>query len=106
MSRKSLMAIIEMVNTMQVIVDYMNEYLTEPGKHWPKYWFEQRVYSRWAANEILERIMEHPSTPPDEVVFDFMHEMSIYASTVNNKEKRFLFLTAKETAEDILSLFP
>ena len=88
----------------RLIITYMEECLFEPKACWPKYWFEQRVYSRWAASEILELIMDHPLTPPDEVVYEFILKMVIYSEITESKEKRFIFSTAMDTAEDILNL--
>lgn len=91
-------------STVRLIIAYMEECLFEPKACWPKYWFEQRVYSRWAASEILELIMDHPLTPPDEVVYGFVLKMVIYSEATESKEKRFIFSTAMDTAVDVLNL--
>lgn len=91
-------------SAVMAIVSYMEECLFEPQACWPKYHFEQRAYSRWAASEILELVMDHPLTPPDEVVYEFILKMVIYSEVTESKEKSFIFSTARDTAEDILNL--
>lgn len=85
-------------------MSYMEEHLFEPQVCWPKYYFEQRAYAQWAASEILELVMDHPLTPPDEVVYEFILKMVIYSEVTESREKRFIFSTARDTAEDILNL--
>lgn len=89
---------------VRLIMNYIQDSLFEPQACWPKYYFEHRAYSRWAASEILELIMDRPLTPPDEVVYEFILKMVIYSEVTESKEKRFIFSTAMDTAEDILNL--
>ena len=86
------------------IMNYMQDSLFEPQACWSKYYFEHRAYSQWAASEILELVMDHPLTPPDEVVYEFILKMVIYSEVTESKEKSFIFSTARDTAEDILNL--
>lgn len=91
-------------SAVSTIVSYIEECLFVPGIYWSKYEFEKRSYSHWAAYEILGLIMDHPLTPPDDIVYEFMLKMVIYSEATESKEKRFIFSTARDTAEDILSL--
>lgn len=87
------------------IINYMEECLFEPKRNWPEYWFNQKSYSRWAANEILERVMDHPMMPPIMVIEEFMITMDLYSCMAEDTRVSIIFSIAKDTAEDIMSLF-
>ena len=77
--------------------------------------FETRSYSRWAADEILERIMEEElklpyhisgleQRVPIEIVQEYIDELyTAWESTVDKKRK-YMYSTAMHTADEILSL--
>lgn len=88
----------------QAITDYIEEYLFEPDANWPKSWFNQRTYSRWAANEILELIIDNPLTSPMIIIDEFLIKMSYYSCMSENQNISIIFSTAVDTAEDILCL--
>ena len=90
---------------IRLIIAYMEECVFEPKTWRAKCCFEQYAYSQWAASEILELVMDNPLTSPDEIVCGFMLKMVIYSKASESKEKRFMFSTARDTAEDILNLF-
>lgn len=82
---------------------YVAEHLFEPGPNWPKYYFDERSYSRWAANEIIERVKAQPSTAPIVVIEDFIRELdNCYCASEKNET---LFSIARDAAEDIIDLF-
>ena len=89
---------------VQVIIDYIDEYLFEPYANWPKNWFNQRTYSRWAANEILGLVIDNPLTPPSMVIDEFLVKMSYYSCVSENQNISIIFSTAVDTAENILNL--
>ena len=84
---------------------YIDEYLFEPPIYWSKRDFSKQVYSRWAAFELMERIMDRPFDQPDMIIEHFLIEMVMYAHMEEKPKKRRIFLIAKDTAEDILHLF-
>jgi hypothetical protein len=97
-----------------VIQKYIDVRLGLPLSSWPKYCFEERSYSRWAAYEIQERIMEEmlrlpshiterESRSPIDVILEFMDSMD--SCSEDYKKTAFIFSIAKDTAEDILGLF-
>ena len=45
---------------IQKIMNYTNMHLFEPGENWPKSAIMERSYERWAVDEILLAIMDHP----------------------------------------------
>lgn len=90
---------------IQVIMDYVEENLFEPQNNWPKDIFEERAYSRWAAFELINRIIDHPKDPPDIVIENFIFEMIRFSHETENREKCRVFTIASEVAEDIIYLF-
>lgn len=98
------------------IQKYMDEYLIEPGSNWPKYYFNQRSYSRWAAYEVQKRIIDEalrlpphitgrePRTPVD-IIWGFISEMDNFSGISDNVHSQLIFSIAKDTAVDILYLF-
>lgn len=98
----------------EVIRRYLNENLPEPQHYWNKTEFEARTYSRWAANELLARIMEEElklpyhisgleQKVPVEVAQEFVYEMDLLWELTNDKRRRFMYATASHTADEILS---
>lgn len=90
---------------VRVIQRYVDEVLFEPHINWPKYEFKDQSYSRWAAYEILNLIMDHPFTEASITVEEFMLKMDYFYALAGNDEKaRFLFTSARHTAETIFDL--
>lgn len=89
-----------------IIQDYMNQCLFEPNLDWPGYEFDYRIYSRWAANEILDRISScRKGLDPIIIIGQFMDEMDDYSEMSDDRNQQFIFIVARETAEDIGLLF-
>jgi len=86
-----------------IIESYISEHLFEPAAHWPKYYFDQRAYSRWVANEILERVKQQKLTPPIIIIEEFIRELD-NCSCVNGRNE-MIFSIAREAAEEMLDLF-
>lgn len=94
------------------IQKYIDESLFEPHINWPKYEFLRRSYSRWAANEILCRILKESLKPPpyitgfepeapSAIIREFIDEMDYYSDISTDVKKQRIFIIAKETAIDI-----
>lgn len=86
-----------------IIHNYINKNLFAPDRNWSEYEFRKRCYERWAANEILTRIAEMPELDPFFVVLYFRYQMNVLADIREDAE--FIFITAREIADDIISLF-
>ena len=95
---------------------YMKKHLYEPDIKWSKGEFELHVYQRWAANEILERVMEEAmKLPPHisgferqstaEIIRAFIHELNYYSDESRTVRGKFIFSVARDEARDILDLF-
>ena len=85
------------------IFRYLEEYLFEPMKNWPKDEFEKRSYARWAASEIIESLMDNPFTTADTVISEFIVKMICFANLAKEQQKR-QFIIAIDVAETIQSL--
>lgn len=99
-----------------VIQEYVDEYLSTPVLCWPKDEFDRRCYSRWAVNEILERVIEEATRPPQfitgresvsplNIISEFISELDYCEDVSENKQTRLIFSAAKDTATDIILLF-
>lgn len=89
---------------IQKILKYEEEVLFEPGLHWPKKKIQERSYARWAAEEILLSIMDHPFTEPDMIIEEFIIKMECFLHISENTTANSIFTIAENTAEDILGL--
>lgn len=94
------------------ICQYIDDYLFEPSNNWPKDEFKKRSYSRWAANEILIRLVIEDLKPPahivgqnrssaSEILTDFILEMGDFSRNTDNDDLYTMFTIAKQTAIDI-----
>lgn len=88
--------------SISVIVDYIENSIGEIDDIWPEHIFEYRANERWAANEILERVMDSPFDDPEIVVEEFFLEMCLYERQTTFEHKKKIFSIAKTTAEKIL----
>lgn len=88
-----------------MISESLEENLFEPNKDWPQGVFEDRSYARWAAMELANKLMDCPYESPDLIIEEFMLKMGIFSAATEDPVKARIFSVAKETAEDILTLF-
>ena len=95
----------ETEQAISLVQECLNENLFEPSYFWPDQSFEERSYSRWAACEIWERLLDRPREDPDLIVANFMFEMALFANSTDDSTKKRIFSIARDTAEDILTLF-
>lgn len=83
------------------IMRYIEEYLFEPEWSWPQAEFYRRTYSRWAAYEILELVLDHPFIPADVVIDEFMLKMLYLSHTAENVNNSIMFSIAADAADEI-----
>lgn len=88
-----------------IFIETLEENLFEPNRNWPTDIFEERSHARWAAFELWEQILDHPNTPPDVIIEEFIWKMEIMAYSTKIERKARIFKIAAETAKDILTLF-
>ena len=87
------------------IAESLEDNLFEPNKDWPETIFKDRSYARWAAMELANKLMDRPYESPDLIIEEFMFKMKMFSIATDDPEKSRIFTIAKETAEDILTLF-
>ena len=91
--------------------------------HWPeldtpcqKYKFDTRSYSRWAANEIIDRLILEDSKLPShitgkepksvvDIIEEFIRELNYCFSISDDVDRQEMFNIAVFSAEYILHLF-
>ena len=89
---------------IQKIMNYTNVHLFEPGANWPKSDIMERSYERWAVDEILLSLMDHPMTEADLVIEGFILKMELFLYLSENPENNHIFQVAENTAETLLGL--
>lgn len=95
---------------------YMDKCLFEPSLGWFKDAFDMQVYSRWVANEILERMTNEAMKLPEhisgverrsasEIVDEFIDELECAYSGSRNHDTKFIFFIALDAAKSIRALY-
>lgn len=86
------------------IMNYIDECLFQTKTTWSKEEIERRSYSRWAADEILCSITEHPFHSVTDIIEGFIFKMLYFSYIEKGDEKGSRFIIAMNMAEDILFL--
>lgn len=89
---------------IQKIMNYANVHLFEPGANWPKLDIMERSYERWAVDEILLALMDHPMTEADLVIEGFILKMELFLYLSEEPTNNYIFQVAENTAEKCLGL--
>ncbi|MDO5397811.1 MAG: hypothetical protein Q4G33_07755 [bacterium] len=92
-------------NAVTVIRNYVNENLFIPARNWSDYEFKRRSYERWAAHEIIKRVDKTPEKEPFFIILYFRYQMDALSSIREDSDAEFIFITARDTADEILELF-
>lgn len=87
------------------IYNYIEENLFAPARKWPEHEFRKRSYGRWAAYEILKRIQNTPEAAPFLVILYFRYEMDYLSGIREDSDAEFMFITARDIADEIITLF-
>lgn len=91
----------------------LNEYLSFLGLDeveggdtigWDICYMIERSYERWAVDEILLTIMDHPLTEADFVIEGFILKMEFFLHMSGNQANNLIFQVAENTAEALLGL--
>lgn len=88
---------------IRTIIQYATDYLFPPKNNWPTFYWNERVYSRWAVSEILDRISMNPDVESSVIVAEFILEMDNFSEKGSNTSKA-IFVTAMDVGKDILQL--
>lgn len=91
------------MDAVNLIVQYIEKELSIPQIEWGRREFDQRIYERWAAENILQGLLDNYSQNPEDVVYGYLLSIiSQTASCVDNK--KLIFSSAIHTAETILDI--
>ena len=90
---------------VSAVEDYIYD-LVDPQRNWPKYYFKQVSFSRWAAEEILELVKQTLSLHESiDVISDFSIKMKNFAlMDHDDKDDARIFYVAYEVGTDILDI--
>lgn len=94
-----------MADAVKIIQQYKKEYLFSPKINWPKYWFNERVYAIWAADEIIRLISHNPKQKPKILIASFIQQMDDFAFLAEKHDMDYIFMIARDEAKNILTLF-
>ena len=84
------------------IVAALDEHEEAPGIDWPDHEKEDITFSRWALEEILNLVWDHPWTLASETIERFGLTMMQFASTSVRRDQKRIFSIAADTAFDFL----
>ena len=93
------------MDAVVLIYEYIKKNLFKPEYNCSDYEFKRRSYARWAANEIMNRVTISHQTEPFYIILYFIYQMNKFADDYEKPDAKFIFMTARNTAEEILSLF-
>lgn len=90
----------------QSMINVICEYIAsigDPGPRWPEMEFDKVSYTRWAAEEVLNYVLDHPEytviRAVEEINSTFI-EFSLYTLD----ERNFIFDIAKDASGNILEI--
>lgn len=98
---------------VRIIEDYIDHNVPEPSVNDRDDIFELHAYSRWAAYEILERVIYEAMKLPShisgkesltlrELVENFIDEMDYYVSVSTSEQVKNIFSIAKDEGRCVL----
>ena len=73
-----------------------------PRSDWPQHEAEGVTFSRWALEELLQQVWDHPWTLASETVERFASKLEIYSETCNTDAQYRIFKIAAETIWEFL----
>ena len=83
---------------------FIDDSLFKPEYNWPEHHFNERSYSRWAANEILTLITNYDLISPISVVSDFINKMDAFLDMREGTEHEIIYSIARDMGYDILDV--
>lgn len=89
-------------STVLAVMRYVDRYLFVPSWAWPRRHFYERSYARWAADELIRRLLEHPFSYPEDIIEIFAIEMDCFSRFKEESGQNDIFRIANETATSIL----
>ena len=90
----------ELETFTDIMLDYIR-YCYNPKRKYSPVWsnnFEQESYQKWAINESIKYVFEHPNQSPLTSLLSFLDKLDTYSCM----DKGFVFSSAKDIVEDII----
>lgn len=90
-------------NAVQALLNYL-EKSNEPDIFLSRHDFEELCFSRWAASELIEAIMDHPFHDPEDVIDEFAVKMAYFSYVADGTDEGLIFSIACDFADECLTL--
>ena len=84
------------------IINALGENEESIGLDWPDQEKEEVMFSRWALDEILLLVWDHPWTLASETIEKFAIRLTFFAAEAASEGQRRIFTVAAETAWELL----
>lgn len=91
-----------------IVLMSLAEFLYETGEpevYWPQHWFDEISFTRWAAGELMEAIMNHPTVPAMDTIEEFAIKMTSYWAGEDGTNAEKIFKYAADFAYETLDIF-
>ena len=89
---------------VRTIIEYL-ENSDAPELYWPQQWFEEVCFSRWAAEELINAILDHPMAPAkdtiEERILELQNRKLALLDTISGCEEAGIL---NMSSEELLSL--
>lgn len=90
------------MDAAELVAKYMEQTIPPPKIEWGRREFEQRLYERWAAEEILGQLLNSAKDPVELAEGYLLSLITATKTCIDNKN--LIFSSAIHTAEAILNL--
>lgn len=85
------------------LMSVLNGLEDPPRSDWPQHEIEEVTFSRWALEELLQQVWDHPWTLASETTEQLAMKMDIYAQTCATEEQHRIFQIASCTIWEFLT---
>ena len=87
---------------LMAIMSVLEGFTEPPRSDWPQHEAEEFTFSRWAVEEMLNQVWDHPWTLASDTIEQFALKLKVYAITSKTEKQRRIFDIAAETAWELL----
>lgn len=87
---------------LMAIMSVLEGFTEPPRSDWPQYEAEDFTFSRWAVEEMLNQVWDHPWTLASDTIEQFALKLEMYAITSKTEKQRRIFAIAAETVWELL----
>lgn len=84
------------------LMSVLNGFEESPRSDWPQHEAEEVTFSRWALEELLQDVWDHPWTLASETLEKFASKMEFFSETCNADAQHRIFKIAAETVWEFL----